>query len=127
MPSYENENHKAVQRTLGYALTLDDRETWEAFSDVAAHRLTDGELAALGFSVLSAQNPQHALWTAEAALDNGAGPPLAPFMYVGDEAKYWASLASPKEIKIYTLAGFTAMRPKEQADFLEFVTKVRPT
>jgi hypothetical protein len=123
MKPIENENHKAVERTLGYALTLGDRETWQAFSAVAAYRLTDEEKAALGYSVLSAQDPQNALWTAEAVLDNGAGPPLAPFMHVGDEAKFWASIASTKEIKVYTLAGFKAMRQVEQRAFLDFVSK----
>jgi hypothetical protein len=119
----ETKNHNIVARTLKNALTLGHFEAWGAFATVAAARLDDRERAALAFAALKTQSPDHAWMTVEAALDDGAGPPLAPFMYITSEAKFWASIASTQERKVYTLAAFNALRPEEQRDFLKFVTK----
>ena len=73
MKPYENENHKAVERTLGYALTLGDRETWQAFSSVAAHRLTDEELAAALKTAHAVTFDSHARCGAEGHWSEQAG------------------------------------------------------
>ncbi|AZQ66960.1 hypothetical protein EF888_07310 [Silicimonas algicola] len=69
--------HKAASRALGYALTLDDMEGWEAFSALIEARLSERERAGLAFAALRSQSETHAAWTAEAAV-NDVAPPEVP-------------------------------------------------
>lgn len=50
------------------------------------------------------------------------GAPVPPLMNALDEAKDWASFATPFERKAWLLACFNACTPKEQAGFLAHVT-----
>ena len=118
-----SKNHNIVARTLKNALTLGHFEAWNAFSAISAARLDEREQAAMAFAALKAQTPDHARLVVEAALDDGAGPPLPPFIHIASEATFWASIASTQERKVYVLAAFNALRPEEQRDFLKFVTK----
>lgn len=51
----------------------------------------------------------------------GAPPPV--FISAMDDARWWASRATPHELKAYCLASFKAMTPKTQRDFLAHVQR----
>jgi hypothetical protein len=107
---------------LGYALTLHDYETWEAASAVWQARLSPEECAAIAWAALRSLDRDHALAVIEAVLD-GAGAPLPPFINPMDEAMFWADIASPEELRAYTLATFNRLPPEAQADFLAHVQR----
>ena len=71
---YIRPEHKAAARSLGFALTLGDFESWQAFSAVIEARLSEPECAAVAFSVLRSQPPEQAIMTADASI-NGVGEP----------------------------------------------------
>lgn len=50
------------------------------------------------------------------------GAPIPPLLNAMDEARDWASWATPLEVKAYALACYNAMPPKDQAGFLAYVT-----
>ncbi len=69
-----------VARCLHNALTLGDKEGWQAFSQVAAVRLTSAEKAGLAYSALRAQSPTESVWTCQAALDGVVENASTPFI-----------------------------------------------
>ena len=124
--SYIADRQKRASRMLGYALVLNDANAWQGASVVFAARLEQGELIGLAFAALRALEPE----PREAVFDlahwgetEGAGPPLPPFAGVMDDARWWASFASRRELKAYALASFEAMSPRDRAAFLEHVAK----
>ena len=66
-------DHKRASDMLGYALTLNDTDTWMGTVQVFKTRLSCHELAALSFVALMAQNLDDATLTAETALNLKTG------------------------------------------------------
>jgi len=54
----------------------------------------------------------------------GAGPPIPAFAGVMAEAVFWASMASPAELKAYALACYSRLSPKSQAGFIAYLGRV---
>jgi hypothetical protein len=69
--AFADPRHKAMARTLAYALTLADAAAWEAFALVTAARLTRAERAALAFWTLAALSRDDAAAVADAACGEG--------------------------------------------------------
>lgn len=113
-------DHRRVSDMLGYALTLNDPDTWMGTVQVFKARLSEAELAALSWVSLKAQGPDNAAMTAEAVLGQ-FGTPIPPLISAMDEAAHWADWAAPTYVKAVVLAGFNRMSAGEQADFLDFV------
>lgn len=115
-------NHiKRVSRSVGYALWLDNSDDWFGLPVILRARLDARQRAALAFMALKSLNHEEAVLTAETALAEGAGQPIAPLFNYMDEAAFWADMASPAELDAYCLATFNAMPRQRQAAFLEFV------
>jgi len=114
--------HLGATRTLGYALTLDSFEGWEAASAVWQARLTPEERAALTWAALRALEYHQALDVAETVL-GGAGAPLPPAFSPMSEAAFWVDIATPAEIDAYALACTRAMPPGRRAAFFEYMTE----
>ncbi len=112
--------HLGATRMLGYALTMNDFETWEAASAVWQARLTPVECATLAWAALRSLDEDNAREVAYAVIQ-GAGAPLPPFISPMDEAAYWADIASPAELDAYALACAQAMAPGRRAAFLEYM------
>ncbi|WP_397542054.1 hypothetical protein [Roseovarius salis] len=112
--------HLGATRMIGYALTMNDFETWEAASAVWQARLTPEECAALAWAALRSLDLDHAREVANTVIQD-AGAPLPPFISPMDEAAYWADIASPEELEAYCLATFQAMPRGRQAAFLDHV------
>jgi hypothetical protein len=52
---------------------------------------------------------------------SAAGSPLPPFLGGMDEARWWASIATPTEIECFGAACFEVMDPARLTNFLSFV------
>lgn len=121
---FDQPQHKAAARSLGYALTLGDFDAWEGTSAIWAARLTLQEKAALAFSALRALDLETAELTATAALyGSQAGMPMAILCSPMTEASFWADCASTAELDAYALACFNRMAPLRQSAFLSFVQR----
>lgn len=115
--------HLGATRTLGYALTLNDYESWEATSAVWQARLPLEERVALAWAALRALDRDHAITLTEAVL-GGAGAPLPPLLGLIDEAAFWVSIASPEEIDVFAVATFNALSPAKRQDLINYATEV---
>jgi hypothetical protein len=71
MSRFALDRHKAMARTIGYALTIGDESGWQAFAAVAEARLTPQERAALAYAALMSLSPDHAWMVADAAIVEG--------------------------------------------------------
>lgn len=120
LPTTLNADHQRASNMLGYALALNDLDTWMGTVQVLKKRLSDHELAALSFAALKAQKPEHAAMTAEAVFGLFATP-APPLISAMEEASNWADHAEPGYVKACVLAGYNRMPPKDQAAFLSFV------
>ena len=115
--------HKRMSRALGYALTLGDPVAWGGFSALCRARLTVIERASLAVAALRSLPDDFALDTSAAAL-GATSAPLPAFLGGMEDARSWASWASPSELKAYALACFEAMPPKDQAAFFRHISTV---
>ena len=69
-------------------------------------------------------DPDDACQIMSAALaDLSRGAPLPVFVSALDDARWWASISAPHEVKAFALACFEVMRPKVQAAFLAHVQR----
>ena len=69
MSRHAKPSHKAIARSLGYALTLGDRQAWATFCLSAYRKLTAQERAALAYASLMSLDEGQAQMVAEAALE----------------------------------------------------------
>ena len=110
--------HKAVARTLVYALTLADADSYAALSDVIVMRLPPEERVGLAWATHKALEADEA----EMLFDcTGAGMPGLPMEDKMEEAAFWADMAEPEELRAYCLATFKRMSSEDQAEFLAYV------
>ncbi|WP_238367635.1 hypothetical protein [Mesobacterium pallidum] len=109
-----------MARVLGYCLTLNTSSAWTGFALATSARLTVPERVALSFAALSSLPDETAKATAAAVLE-GAGEPLPPFLGGMEDARTWAAWATPEERKAYALAAFEAMPPQDQAAFFRHI------
>ena len=58
MSLYAKDRHKRVCRMLGYALTLDEPDIWQAMGMVFLKRLTGLEIASIAYLALDLMTPQ---------------------------------------------------------------------
>lgn len=114
--------HKSAARILGYALTLDSSPGWEDFALILRLRLSRRERVSLAYAAALALDPDDVRETAEAVL-RSAGHPVPPLYHEADEAAFWADSASPDVLRAYALASFNRLSPRDQADFLAFVSR----
>ena len=117
---YGKPSHKRAARMLGYALTLGTSEGWLAASAIFEARLSEAERASLAFAALCGLHPTQRQDTATAAI-RSAGSPLPSFLGGMEDARFWASFATPQELKAYALASFEAMSPQDQAAFFRHI------
>ncbi|OLS47229.1 hypothetical protein BV379_02340 [Rhodovulum sulfidophilum] len=105
---------------LTAALMLEDFDAWAAASAVWVARLTDRERAALAWAALRSLDEDQAADMAETVI-GGAGAPLTTLLSEMSDARWWARIASRRELKSYALASFEAMSPRDRAAFLRHV------
>ncbi len=108
--------HKRMSRTLGYCLHLDEPERWQDCAALAAVHLTKRELAAAAWAFLRGLPAKDREDVAATAL-GASGDPLPAFLGGMDDARHWASVASPAELKAYALAAYEALPVADQNKF----------
>lgn len=112
---------KRVSRSLGYFLWVGTSNDLHGVSVILRKRLTPKQRGALAFAALQSLDHDLAVQTADAALSDGIGAPIAPLLNHLDEAAFWADMAEPEALEAYCLASFNAMPSPRKAAFLEFV------
>lgn len=112
--------HASVVRMIGHALTLrTDVEVWHGLVSVLRVRLTKYERACLAAMALDAAEDEEVSKIVDAQLvSRSAGTPLPPFFDPSAEARWWADMASPAELKAWLTACFLRLPTREQAGFL---------
>ena len=65
---------------MGFALTSADEAGWQAFATIVEARLTEIERASMAFAALRSQPFEHAVWTAEAAINGKIKEESVSFM-----------------------------------------------
>lgn len=123
LSQYMQDRHKRASRMLGLTLAQADPRAWGPFSTVCRARLTLCERAGLAVAALRSMPDDCALETAAAAL-GAIGSPAPAFLGGMDDARTWASWASPEELKAYALAAFEAMPKKEQNAFFRHISTI---
>lgn len=118
--------HRAAVAAITAALTLgeDGAHAWARTHFVLRARLTRFERAALTLAAMRSLDGEdrREVFSLARGDELSAGAPLPPFLNVMDDARFWASLASTRELKAYALAAFEALRPADRARFLAHVT-----
>jgi len=101
------DHHKAVSRSVCYALGCDDYVNWCQLSEIMVARLTRVERTMLSFasmrSLPSDTRPHVSYALGDCEMPKGA--PIAPFLdEVIWDAHYWAASASKDELRAYLRA-----------------------
>jgi len=117
------ERHKRALSMIGHALTLeDDPGAWAGLSLVIQARLTPLERALLLASLVRTLDARDVLHVIDRC---GClqGAPLPALDRIEDDARWWADLASPPELRAWLTACFVRLPASEQAAFLESATR----
>ena len=96
--------HKAVGRSVCFALGADEPDAWFTLSQIIFARLEPEERAGLAFAAMRAL-PSDIRWDlleAMGEVELPTGPPLPPFAEdIASDANWWASSASNEELRAY--------------------------
>jgi hypothetical protein len=113
-------SHRSVVNMIGHALTLEnDVEVWNGLSVLLEARLTAFERGCLAATTLSATDDEQFRQIVEAAVPARlAGQPLPLFLDLEAEARWWADLASPAELRAWLTACFVRLPVPEKISFL---------
>lgn len=113
------DRHARTLLMLSYALELgNDQYVWDALPTVLTVRLTGDECARLLGAVLRAVDADQVA----AVLQDHivlAGSPLPVLTAIDEDARWWADLASPAELKAWLAACFVRLPPRDSAEFLD--------
>ncbi len=114
-------DHRSVIKMVGHALTLeDDVEDWCSLIAILEARLSSSERGCLAATTLAAADDDQFWPIIETAVPARlAGQPLPMFLDLDAEARWWADLASPGELRAWLVACFVRLSASEQAAFLE--------
>jgi hypothetical protein len=99
--------HKAVGRSVCFALGVETTDAWFDLAEIIFARLTLEEKAGLAFAAMRAL-PSDIRWDIVQALGEvelPTGSPLPPFTEdIASDANWWASSASNEELRAYFVA-----------------------
>jgi hypothetical protein len=117
--------HRSVVTMVGSALTLEtDTDAWRAVTEVLLVRLSPLERANLAVVCLNATDDEEFFEIVETRIPSrSAGAPLPPLLDAEDEARWWASVASPSEVKAWLLACFAQLPIRERRAFLHAASR----
>ncbi len=122
--------HRAVAAALAAVLSLDEGEVaaWADLAVILRARLTERERALIANAFLRSLDPEIREGVASIALRGDRpdiGDPLPSFGNVLEDARFWASKASRRELKAYALAAFEALPQRDRRNFIAHVTAQR--
>lgn len=116
----KSDRHRRALEMMGHALTLqDDPNVWIDLARVLECRLTQDERAMLLVAVAKAAETEDALLVVDRLIsDVCAGSPLPVFEDPEADAGWWASVASPAELRAWLAACYAHLPTHEQQDFV---------
>lgn len=115
-----NDSHIRSARSLTFALTIGEHDSWYSLSRILKSCLKPHEVGGITYAAIYALGAELSEEVYVATF-GGAGQPIAPFFNHMDEAAFWADMADPTELEAYCLASFNAMPASRKTAFLEFV------
>lgn len=112
--------HQSVVAMVGHALTLkDDVDIWCGLALILRTRLSPVERGCLAVAALDAADDEQFWLALEACMSPRlAGHPLPPFLDIDADARWWADLASPAELRAWLAACFVRLPSREKTSFL---------
>ncbi len=112
--------HRSVANMVGHALTPEnDVEVWCSLIAILEARISSSECGCLAATTLAAADDDQFWSIIEAAVPARlAGQPLPMFLDLDAEARWWADLASPGELRAWLMACFVRLPEREQTSFL---------
>jgi hypothetical protein len=115
-----SDRHRRALETIGHALLLQEEPgIWIGLATVLECRLTPDERALLLVAVAKAAETEDALRILDRlSSDVSVGSPLPVFEDPQADARWWASLASPSELRAWVAACYAHLSPREQQDFV---------
>ncbi|WP_386683002.1 hypothetical protein [Loktanella sp. R86503] len=120
--NHMNPAHQSVARSICYALTLENPDSWQGLPVILRARLDERERGMLAYMSLRSMDADNAA-TVAGAFVGGAGMPGAPLFNHMDQAAFWADMAEPAELDAYALASFNRMAPARQAAFIHYIQR----
>lgn len=112
--------HQSAVNMVGHALTLEnDVDVWCGLGTVLTAQLSPFERGCMAATVLAAADDEQFWQIVEAAVSvRRAGQPLPLFLDIEGEARWWADLASPAELRCWLMACFVRLPERERTSFL---------
>lgn len=121
LKKYMPDSIKRVAKVIGYALLLDDDNSWHGVTVVLTASCSTRQRLALSWAVLRSLTPEDIGKVVASVLPQGVRQPIAPLFNHIDEAAFWADMAEPEALEAYCLASFNAMPAPRKAASLDFV------
>ena len=107
---------------LTMALTADDADGWRMASRLWSLRLSSEQRMAHALAALASCEEED-IWTICGAAQGGAAAPIAAFNSYMDEASFWADMASPNELKAYSVACYLRLSDRDRIAFNNWVDR----
>ena len=109
-------------RVLTMALTVHDADGWCMASRLWSLRQPPEKRMAHALAALVACEGGDIRHVCTAAL-GGAGTPIAPFLSYMDEASFWADMATPDELKAYSVACYLRLSARDRMAFHDWTDR----
>ena len=110
-------NHKAVGRSITYALCWDEPEAWYGLAKIFVARLNPLERANLAYASLRGLSKEDRMIVYKSVenLKEIQGAPIAPWTEeIIEDADYWSRSASQEELRAYFTAIINQMSPDDK-------------
>ena len=107
---------------LTMALAAHDAEGWRMASLLWSLRLPPEKRIAHSLATLAACESHDIRHVCNAAF-GGAGAPNAPFLSYMDEASFWADMATPDELKAYSVACYLRLSACDRLAFHDWTDR----
>lgn len=115
------DRHRRAVDMIGHALILqDDPQVWRDLAFVLECRLTRDERAMIMAAVAKAAHNGDVIEVFDRMMsDIGHGSPLPVFEDAAADARWWAGLATPAELRAWLAACFAHLPARDQRAFVE--------
>ena len=115
----QEDAYRRIARYVSIALILGEQESWLQLKILFKGYLSPQERAALAFAAMRSLSEDDRVQVAAHTIPEWAecGSPLPTLFDLADEAKWWASNASPKELETYLLCCFNELDRHRQIEF----------